>query len=263
MTVLLVDDEKILLNKLLRLVSEELPQADCHAFTKAQEAIDFGTQNQVDIAFLDIQMRGTDGLEVARRVQEHSPKVNIIFCTDFSEYALGALDLNCSGYLMKPITKDKLRSAMQHLRFPMNENHEISFRCFGNFEAYCNGVPIKFKYSKTKELLAYLVDRNGTSISVGEISAVLFEDDQHRSYLNQLRLDLINTFEKLGVEDVIVQSKGYLGINREKVSCDYFDYLDHKLQVTTREYMTQYSFSEYTYSSLFMDGTYPAIELEE
>lgn len=263
MTVLLVDDEKILLNKLNKLVAQELPQADCHAFTKAQEALDFGSRNPVDVAFLDIQMRGMDGLELARHIQEHNPKANIIFCTGFSDYALGALELNCSGYIMKPVTQEKIRSALQHLRFPINDKPMIKFRCFGNFEAYCDGTPIKFKYSKTKELLAYLVDRNGTSISVGEISAVLFEDDQHRSYLSQLRLDLINTLEKLGAEDVIISSKGYLGINREKVSCDYFDYLDHKLEVTTREYMTQYSFSEYTYSSLFLDGTYPAIELDE
>lgn len=263
MNVLLVDDEKILLNKLLKLVKEELPQAQCYAFTKAQEAVEFSTGNQVDAIFLDIQMRGMDGLQVARLVQENNPKVNIIFCTGFSDYALDALEINCSGYLLKPITQEKIHSAIQHLRFPVDTKPFISFRCFGNFEAYCDGKPIKFKYSKTKEMLAYLVDRNGTSISVGEISAVLFEDDQHRSYLSQLRLDLINTFEKLGAEDVIIQSKGYLGINREKVSCDYFDYLDHKLEVTTREYMTQYSFSEYTYSSLFLDGTYPAIELDE
>ena len=103
------------------------------------------------------------------------------------------------------------------------------------------------------ELLAYLVDRNGARCSMKELSAILFEDDLHRSYMYQIRLDLMNTLGSLGVEDVVIQSRGYLGIARDKVKCDYFDYLDHKIEAPVREYMTQYSFSEQTYATLFME----------
>lgn len=264
MNILIVDDEKLLMKELKMQVSTVLPLAELHAFYKPKEAKAYVEENPVfDIAFLDINMRGTNGLEFARMLQERNDKVNIIFTTGYTEYAMDALGLNCSGYLLKPISEEKVRQAVEKLRYPVPHEPNISMTCFGNFEVYCNGEPVHFKYSRTKEMLAYLVDRNGTNVSLGEMSGVLFEDESHRSYLNQLRLDLINTFEELGVHDIIRQSKGYLSINREKVKCDYFDYLDHKYNVTTREYMTQYSFSEYTYSSIFSDGTYTAIELDE
>ena len=54
--------------------------------------------------------------------------------------------------------------------------------------------------------------------------------------------------------DILIQSRGYLGIARDRVKCDYFDYLDHKIDAPAREYMTQYSFGERTCAALFMGG---------
>ena len=165
-----------------------------------------------------------------------------------------SLDMNCSAYLLKPITEEKIRNAAANLRYPVFDEKRVELRCFGNFEAFCDGSPIQFKYNRTKELLAYLTDRNGTRCSMKELSAVLFENDQHRSYMYQIRLDLVNTLEALGVGDILVQSRGYLGIARDRVKCDYFDYLDHKIDAPAREYMTQYSFGERTCAALFMGG---------
>ena len=251
--VILVDDEKLNLENLEYLVQKVLPGASRVSFSKASLALEYIQSHNVDIALLDIHMRGIDGITIAKILQGKNPRVNILFCTGFAEYSLEAWDMNCSGYLMKPLTEEKLRNALANLRYPVVEEKRVEFRCFGNFEAYCDGQPICFKYSRTKELLAYLVDRNGASCSIKELAAVLFEDDQHRSYMYQLRLDLMNTLTSLGVEDMIIQSRGYLGIARDKVKCDYFDFLDHKIEAPVREYMTQYSFGEQTYATLFME----------
>lgn len=251
MNVILVDDEPLNLENLEYLVQKVLPNASRASFGKASLALEYIASHNVDIAFLDIHMRGIDGITIAKLLQGKNPRVNILFCTGFTEYSLEAWDMNCSGYLMKPITEEKLRNALGNLRYPVVEEKRVELRCFGNFEAYCDGVPIWFKYSRTKELLAYLVDRNGGSCSIKELSAVLFGDDQHRSYMYQIRLDLMNTLSGLGVEDIIIQSRGFLGIARDKVKCDYFDFLDHKIEAPVREYMTQYSFSEQTYATLF------------
>lgn len=254
MNMLLVDDEILNLSNLEYVLRKVLPSVTPVSFSKASQALEYIQDNPVDVAFLDINMRGIDGITIAKLMQERWPNVNIIFCTGFSEYALEALDLNCSGYLLKPATEDKVRKALDNLRHPVEVGKRVQLHCFGNFEAYCDGTPICFKYNRTKELLAYLVDRNGASISIRELAAVLFEDDQHRSYLYQIRLDLVNTLVELGVDDILIQSRGHLGIDREKVDCDYFDYLDKKLTPPVQEYMTQYSFSEATYSSIFMDA---------
>lgn len=252
MNVILVDDEKLNLENLEYIAQKVLPDANCVSFRKASTVLDYIYTHPVDIAFLDIQMAGIDGITIAKILRERYPRVNVLFCTGHTDYSLAAWDLNCSGYLLKPVTEEKVREAIANLRYPVVEEKRVEFHCFGNFDVYCDGKPIWFKYSRTKELLAYLVDRNGARCSMRELSAVLFEDDQHRSYMYQIRLDLMNTLGELGVEDIIVQSRGYLGIRREKVKCDYFDYLDRKIEPPVHEYMTQYSFGEQTYATLFM-----------
>lgn len=250
MTVILVDDEKLALEGLLDAVKSVLLDADIHCFSIAREAIEYANSTQVDIAFLDIHMRGIDGIEVAKQLLEHYPKTNVIFCTGFTDYALDAFDVYCSGYLMKPISSKKVLEAVSHLRYPIELNRpQLSCQCFGNFEIFCNGTPVHFKHKKTKELLAYLVDRNGTDVSTKEISAAIFESDDKQSYFDHLRVDLIKTFEELGVAEFIRKGWGTLGVERSMIDCDYYKYLDGKDVNFNGEYMNQYSWAEYKCST--------------
>lgn len=250
MNILLVDDEILCLKNLEYLVGKLLPKSNRAAFKKAREALEYVKTTPVDIAFLDINMGVIDGITIASEIQALYPKGNIIFCTGYEEYAMTAWKLNSSGYLLKPITEDSLKDALSHLRYEVKDDIRVEFQCFGNFEAYCDGKPIVFKYKKTKELLAYLVDRNGATCTSGEIGAVLFEDTDHPSYVSRLRSDLINTLSDLGVDDVLVRTKGYIWIDKEKVHCDYYDYLDQKLDTPIVEYMSQYSLGEATLARL-------------
>ena len=254
MNVILVDHERLSLENLENITQKVLPGALFASFRHASHALEYIKSHSVDIAFLDIHIPGVDGMTLAKMLQEKNPRVNILFCSGSAEYAMAAWDMNCSAYLLKPITEEKVRNAVANLRYPVFDEKRVELRCFGNFEAYCDGSPIQFKYNRTKELLAYLADRNGVRCSIKELSAVLFENDQHRSYMYQIRLDLVNTLGELGVGDILVQSRGYLGIARDRVKCDYFDYLDHKINAPAREYMTQYSFGERTCAALFMGG---------
>lgn len=252
MNILLIDDERYLLEELKESVSAVLPAASIYAFQRARPALKFAQTTPIDIAFLDIRMKVMDGLTMARHLQEMYPKLNIIFCTGYESYSMEAHGLFCSGYLLKPVTEEKVRLCLTHLRYPLKPEHKsvVRFRCFGNFEVYYEGTPIHFYYRKTKELLAYLVDRNGADCSIREISAVLFEDETKRSYFNQLRQDLISSFKEIGIADILSVKRGFLGIKREMVSCDYFDYLDSGSHQSIPEYMTQYSFAESTLALL-------------
>lgn len=251
MQVLLVDDEQLNLENLNEIAVKLLPDAHYAAFRKASQAMEFIQENPVDIAFLDIEMRGTNGITIAEALRSKNPKVNVIFCTGYSEYSLEAWNLDCSGYLLKPITEERVRHVLDNLRYPIPDHKRVRFHCFGSFEVYCDATPILFKYNRTKEFLAYLVDRNGAFCSMRELSGVLFEDEEHRSYINQIRLDLINTLRSLGVEDILQQARGKMAICKDKVSCDYYDYLNGGPAPLVQEYMTQYSFGEQTCSSLF------------
>lgn len=251
MNILLLDDEPLALKMLEKAVCEAVPNANIKSFLKAKEALEFAEEENIQIAFLDINMQVIDGLEVAKRLKDLYPQINIIFSTGYEEYALDALKLYSSGYLLKPIGAEDVIEVMNNLRYPVEENKRLSIKCFGNFEAFCDGKPIKFKLSRTKEMLAYLVDRDGAQCSAGEITGVLFEDIDNIYYYQKLRGDLIKTFNELGLDDCITVTRGGLSINRDMVECDYFDYKDGKSSVKPNEYMTQYSFAEYTFAQLF------------
>lgn len=221
MNLLLVDDEPIALRRLERMVSEVIPEGTCHCFTRAREAMVYAGKEKVDIAFLDIQMKKLDGITMAKQLQQMYPRINIVFCTGYMGYAMEAHSIYCSGYLTKPFTAEQIRMVMEHLRYPIElQTANVRFRCFGEFEAYYKGeeIEIEFQCQKSKELLAYLVDRNGVDCTTGELMAVLFGDEFHMPYLQKLRRDLITTFEKLGEPEVIRQSRGRMGVNRNVVN---------------------------------------------
>ena len=255
MKILAVDDEIIALEGLIKSIKEAEKTAKVFGFRFSDEAIEFMKTNICDVAFLDIEMVGMNGVNLAYELIKINPNINIIFSTGYGNYRDVAFDMHASGYIVKPITTEKVKRELQNLRKPVLEVNKLQIEVFGNFEVYFEGKPVKFKYSKTKELLAYLVDRKGALCSSQELMAILFEDDDgHETYFKSIRKDLLETFKSLDCSNVINIQRGKLGISKENVYCTYFDYLDGNVklnEVYNGEYMTQYSFSEYTNSNLY------------
>ena len=255
MKIIAVDDEKIALQGLLLSIQRAAPEAEVQGFRRAADAIAYMECTPCDVAFLDIEMKGMNGVQTAERLKSIHPDVNIIFATGFGSYRDAAFDLHASGYLIKPITEDAVRRELQNLRRPVAAPKRLKVMTFGNFEVLYDGAPLVFKYRKSKELLAYLVDRRGAMCSTGEIMSVLFEDDgDHKVYYHRLRSDLIETLAAKGCEGVISQQRGMLGVVPEGMDCDYYDYLNGKAELSKLyhgEYMMQYSFAEVTNAELF------------
>ena len=254
MKIIAVDDEKIALQGLVSSIQKAEPGAFVYGFRNVSEAIEHMAKEPCDIAFLDIEMKETDGVTAAKKLKEFNPDINIIFATGFGSYRAAAFDLHASGYLIKPITAEDVRIELDNLRRPVPVSKKLKAITFGNFQILYGEEHVKFKYQKTMELLAYLIDRRGSMCSNSELMSILFENDTHRKYYNQLRLDLINTLKSLRCESVIIQSRGMLGISVGELECDYYDYLNGKeelAKVYYGEYMAQYSFAEFTNASLF------------
>ena len=177
MRILCLDDERLALKMLVNCVKKVKPDAEVEAFGDQDELIADAKGNGCDVAFLDIHMRGMTGVQVAKKLKEINPKLNIIFVTGFSEYKGEAMDMKASGYIMKPVTKEEVAQELEELRFPIVPKKDaiLKVQCFGNFDVFTpDGKPVHFDRSRAKEIFAYLVHRHGSSCSSREIAAALF-----------------------------------------------------------------------------------------
>ena len=254
MIALAVDDEILMLGALVKAVSTSPDIKEVNKFSDCEMALEYVKGNHVDIAFLDINMRGMGGLALAEKIVAARPGCKIVFCTGYEEYAIPAFKLHASGYLMKPITAEDVQAEINNIKGVRSKEKLLSVKCFGNFEVYAKNEKLMFKRLKTKELFAFLIDRNGAGMTAKQICATLFPDDmddnKNTAYLRQLVLDLKNTLKTVGAESVLRHETPCYRVDTSLIQCDYVSYLETGKPEFRGEYMTQYSWAEDTCAML-------------
>ena len=115
MIAIAVDDEILMLGALVKAVSASPDIREVSKFSSCEAALEFVKSNPVDIAFLDINMRGMGGLALAENILAARPNCKIVFCTGYEEYAIPAFKLHASGYLMKPISAEDVQAEIDNI----------------------------------------------------------------------------------------------------------------------------------------------------
>ena len=253
MNVLIADDESRMRIGMEKEVQKALPDASTFIASDGQEAIEIFEKVAIDLVFLDIEMPGANGLEVAKRIKEKSPKTNIIMTTAYPNYAVDAYRMHIGGYLLKPVDADDIREELEHLRHPIEKREDpkkLKITCFGEFRAEFGGKPLHFTRSKSREVLAYLVAKNGASATRGELCDILWEDEDKKSkksYIGALVLDLKKTMKSVGLEKVINHDRNEYSIRTDMIDCDYLEFLKgnpEAIRAYQGEFMNQYSWGE-------------------
>ena len=250
MIAIAVDDETAILKSLVKAISASPDIDDVTAFSVCSKTLEWVADNTVDVAFLDINMRGMNGLVLAEKILELQPDCRIIFCTGYSDYAVDAFKIHVSGYLMKPVTAESVQKELDHIKKQKAKERLLTIKCFGNFEAYANREPLVFRRPKAKELLAYLIDRKGAGVTTKEICAVLWDDStddkKNRNYLYQLINDLRSALKEVSAESILIKNGTSYAVDADRLDCDYFSYLEKGKPEFHGEYMSQYSWAETT-----------------
>ena len=117
--VIMVDDRKVILSGGLPVLEEVLPNAVVTGFLRPSEAVAFAEANPVSLAFLDIELGKTNGLDLCRRLLAINPRTNVVFLTAYSDYSLDAWSTGASGFMLKPITAEGVRAQLKKLRYPL------------------------------------------------------------------------------------------------------------------------------------------------
>ena len=250
MIAIAVDDEQLMLHALVRAISASPDVKEVVKFSNCEQALDYVKENTIDVAFLDINMRGMGGIALAEKIIKLRPNSKIVFCTGYEEYAIPAFKLHASGYLMKPISAKDVQGEIDNIKGVKTKEKLLEVKCFGNFEVYVKGEVLSFKRSRTKELFAFLVDRRGAGMTVKQICAVLFPDDtddvKNTAYLRQLIMDLKNTLKTVGADAAFCHETPFYRVDTSLIKCDYFSYLETGKPEFLGEYMTQFSWADET-----------------
>ena len=241
------------------MISALRPDAELRLFDSGLTALADARKQEADIAVIDTELPELGGLDFGQYLQELYPDVNLIYLSSDKTAGYRALRQHASGILSKPVAEPELVRELEDLRHPsVMKNHKRLFaQTFGNFELFVDGKPIAFKYNRTKELVAVLINNRGAQTSNGEIIASLWEDDgdpeKKASYLSNLRQDLQNTFTKLKLNGLILKQRGSLAIATDRIECDLYDWLEKKQESKYHylgDYMNQYSWPEVMHAEL-------------
>ena len=249
MIAIAADDEILMLGALVAAVKASPDISEVFPFSCCDDALAFVKDNPVDVAFLDINMRGMGGLALAEKIISFCPECKIVFCTGYEEYAIPAFKLHVSGYLMKPVSAKDIQVEIDNIKGIRQTEKPLTVKCFGTFEVYVKGEKLTFKRSKTKELFAFLVDRNGAGVTVAEIGVALWgndEEQKNHNYIHQLFRDLRQSLETVDAEGIFERNNYFYSLNPEKLDCDYYAYLKTGKPEFRGEYMSQYSWAEET-----------------
>ncbi len=252
MRALCVDDALPILEDTVAMC-RKLPQiTSVTGFTRPREALEWLVTHPVDLALLDIDMPEINGLMLAERLKRCHPDAAVIFLTAFQQYAVQAVKLRASGYLLKPVSLEDLKEEVDYACSQKGErpSGHIVVKTFGNFEIFVDGETLTFHRAKSKELLAYLVDRSGKGVSRAWIFAALWEeglyDHSRQKYLDVVIRSLRDTLRKAGIEEILEIKGGFLRVRPELLDCDLYRFLKNDpaaVNAYRGEYMAEYSWA--------------------
>lgn len=267
MNIIAIDDERLALHSIVEVIEKVFSEETIQGFQSTKKLMEYAMQlkkegNVIDYAFLDIQIYGESGLVLAKLLKECFPKVKIVFCTAYQEYAVEAWKLHAIGYLLKPVTEEAVRETLDAMdrgwqAKEKNACSAIRVQTFGNFEIFVNETLIPFEREKSKELLAYLIDRRGAAVTNAEIAAVLWEgiaeDAKIKNYVKVIITTLRRNLKSVGAEEILQKSRGHLAVDMSKISSDIDDFRKGDILAVNSyhgEYMNNYSWAEFTNASL-------------
>lgn len=226
MNIIAVDDEPLALASLIKQLEAVFPEHSIRGFSSPSEALAAMRAVPADIAFLDVEMAGLNGLQLGLCFKKVNPPINIIFVTAHAQYALDAIQLRASGYILKPATQEALREEVRNLRMPGPPTHRVVVRTFGSFEVLVDGSPLHFARSKSKELFALLIDREGKDVPNATACALLWPGKEcNFSLQRQLQTvigEMCKAFSACGAEGVIVRNRHSLAVDTAQVDCDVY-----------------------------------------
>lgn len=227
---IIVEDEKFVLSEIKTMVEETGFINVVNTYNNPLAALAEVDLLRPQLALIDIQMPGMDGITLAERLLEKIPSLEVVFITAHNEYAIKAFELNALDYLLKPINPRRFALLAERVASTIAERNtgprgllEIQF--FGGLDVKINGQAVKWVRTKAEELFCFLLINHKFAVHKETILEALWSDHDPRRGLSILQTSvskLRNIFSPLeGVVQLDYASNKYR-LNISECSCDYF-----------------------------------------
>ncbi|MBV7272873.1 response regulator [Clostridium sp. PL3] len=228
MKIAAVDDEVHVLERFERMVSGIMELDLCGLFETGEQLLNYLKKNSLDAVFLDIEMPSVNGLHLSEQIQNLNENIEIIFVTAFNQYAVEAFELQALDYILKPMTEERLAKSINRLlktRKNSKLSENIFIQCLGEFEVFLNGEAMTWKNSKAKELLAFLVHKNGVPIGWEKIVDAIWPDfnsEKAQTNFHATTYLLRKRLSEAGISHILECVRGNYRIVTDKVNCDIY-----------------------------------------
>ncbi|MCW3791667.1 response regulator [Paenibacillus sp. LS1] len=239
----LVDDELHALNMLELFLNRTDKVNVIGRSINGFEALDALRNIRPDIWFLDIEMPGMNGLELAANIHEVDPDAVIVFTTAYDQYAVSAFEHEALDYLLKPIEMERLSRTIERLNKEkrpstrqshldgMTNQDELIVEVLGSFRvARANGENLMWRTAKEKELFAFLLLDNPVTSAVhrDRIIEELWPDETYEKakiYLHTCVSLLRKNLRNLGIEQLLSYKNEQYMLDRKRIKADVYDFL--------------------------------------
>ena len=229
MRIIVVDDELHALHDFLStIIGEE--EVEYRFFRDDIAAVlRYAKENDLDGAFLDINMTAINGFELAKRLLAIKPELKIAFITGLLieiKDVPAAILPNVVSLIHKPYRREDLGEALR--RFGDAHHPALHVKLFGPFDCLLAGRPILFSSSKSKELFALIVAYKGRTITMDHAIAALYPDknlDKAKILYRDAVWRLRKTLEEVKCECVSFQ-RAQMILDTSLITCDYYDVLN-------------------------------------
>lgn len=246
MKVLVVDDEIRSLHSFLDQVVDKI-DVDFHFLRDDENAIlTYCKNNEIQGAFLDINMPGINGIDLAKKIVQINPKTKIVFITGLNVSMANIPEpvrSSVLGITYKPID---VTSVEHYLALIKNVTPKLSVYMFGNFDCFISNRVVVFPSNKSKELFALLLIKNGKSLSMEQAISYLWPDKDvnkakilYRDAVWRLR----SLLKSISFECIDFQ-RALLVLDKTDIECDYYDFLNGKKSLYKEQFMEEYEWAK-------------------
>jgi two-component system, LytTR family, response regulator len=226
-----LDDENHALERFGSVAGEFEEIELCGLFDDADDLFAYLEHNRLDVVFLDIEMPGKSGMQLAEELCVLDPGLSVVFVTAFSQYAVEAFELSVFDYLMKPVSRERLKKTLDRIssgkQIFERSAKRVAIHCFQRFELKINEKVLPLNHlMKAKELLAFLASRTGAETSWAQITEALWPDADYERAHNNLYITtyrLRKWLSENNITQIFESARNSYRIVPSEFSCDLFD----------------------------------------